>query len=147
MWSQVTGLAWIQGTKTRVNLLLTDHVSPLFRSLGNPLCGSHICRCALKLQALPTHLPIRSTQVPPSLTFDTPGLMESDLQGLGHLWMAANLGSLGRMTLMKLFWHGVKEGHRQQSMVATALCWGMSVCELSVWMRMPSFLRDCSQEP
>lgn len=47
--------------------------------LGNPLCGSHTCRCAVgKPQALPTHLPTGSTQVPLSLPSDTPSLMESD---------------------------------------------------------------------
>lgn len=49
---------------------------------------------------------------------------------------------------MKVLRHGGEEGHGEHSLVAT----GRSVleddlCEASVWMRMPSILRDCSQEP
>lgn len=51
------------------------------------------------------------------------------------------------MTQMKVLRHGEQEGYREHSLVAT----GMSVlendvCEAPVWMRMPSILRDCSQE-
>ena len=51
--------------------------------------------------------------------------MESDLQDLGHWWIAADLGRLSRMTQMKVFGHGVEEGHRQHSLIAT----GRSVLE------------------
>lgn len=52
------------------------------------------------------------------------------------------------MTQMKVFRRAGEEGHGEHSLIAT----GRSVleddvCEVSIQMRMPSILRDCSQEP
>lgn len=82
-----------------------------------------------------------------SPTSDTPNLMKSDLQDLGHWWLVADLGGLSRMTWKKVFGYGAEEGHKQQSLLAAGRSVLEGVCEVSIWMRMPSIPRDCSQEP